>query len=66
MKKKPDPAQVHEVDEEEGAVPIAGEEEAGNDVGGVSIGRSKWCRGAANAGRRNEWCMREAKGVESS
>lgn len=24
-----------------GAVPTAGEEEAGNDVGGVSIGRSK-------------------------
>lgn len=40
MKKKPDPAQVQEIDEE-GAVPIAGEEETGNDVGGVSIGRSK-------------------------
>lgn len=32
--------QVHEVDEE-GAVPTAEEEQAGNDVGGVSIGRSK-------------------------
>jgi len=32
--------QIDEVDEE-GAVPTAVEEEAGNDVGGVSIGRSK-------------------------
>lgn len=32
-------SQVHEIDEE-GAVPTAGEE-AENDVGGVSIGRSK-------------------------
>jgi len=32
--------QIDEVDEE-GAVPTAAEEEAGNDVGGISIGRSK-------------------------
>lgn len=32
--------QIDEVDEE-GAVPTAGEEEAGNDVEAVSIGRSK-------------------------
>lgn len=31
---------IHEVDKE-GAILTAGEEEAGNDVGGVSIGRSK-------------------------